>query len=110
MNQLKSKNSLKDDVDRFIFDWHEFSFDYWWRKKYNVPFGSQVHREMNFIDMYIEHQEELLLQKVSDNYSEEQDEEENKTLGIHGDKEVVKLSKEEIDEDYENLDLSKFDK
>lgn len=109
--QLKTKSSIKDDVNRFIFNWHEFPFDYWWRKKYNIPFGSQAHREMNFIDMYIEHQEELLLKEVSINYSEEHEEIEDMELGIHNDKrEVVKLSKEEIDDDYENLDLSKFDK
>lgn len=109
LEQLNLKSDIKDEVRRFIFNWHEFPFDYWWRKKYNIPFGSQSHREMNFIDMYIEHQEELLLKEVSDNYTEEQEEIEDIELGIHSNKEV-KLSKKEIDEDYENLDLSKFDK
>lgn len=108
--QLKTSSNIKDDVKHFIFNWHEFPFDYWWRKRYNIPFGSQAHREMNFIDMYIEYQEDLLLKEVKDDYNNEQEEIEDTMLGIHKDKEVVKLSKEEIDDDYENLDLSKFDK
>ena len=103
--QLKPKQTIKDEVRRFIFDWHAFPFDYWWRRRYNVPFGSSAHREMNFIDMYIEYQEELMLQETKASYEEIEDSE----LGIKDDK-VVKMSKEEIDDDYDNLDLSQFDK
>lgn len=102
--QLNPKNNIKDEIKRFIFNWHEFPFDYWWRKRYNIPFGSPTHREMNFIDMYIEYQEELLLNEI---VSEEDNE--DIVLG-NNDSEVVHLSKQEIDEDYDNLDLSKFDK
>lgn len=102
--QLKPNNDIKDEIKRFIFNWHEFPFDYWWRKRYNIPFGSSQHREMNFIDMYIEYQEELLLkEKIY-----EEDIEEDIDLGINNGKEVVKLSKQEIDDDYNNLDLSQF--
>lgn len=104
--QLKPNNNIKDEIKRFIFNWHEFPFDYWWRKRYNIPFGSSQHREMNFIDMYIEYQEELLLkEKIY-----EEDIEEDIDLGINNGKEVVKLSKQEIDDDYNNLDLSQFNK
>ena len=102
--QLKPKNNIKDEIKRFIFNWHEFPFDYWWRKRYNIPFGSPTHREMNFIDMYIEYQEELLLNEMA-----VEEDNEDVVLG-NNDSEVVKLSKQEIDEDYDNLDLSKFDK
>ena len=96
--QLKPKNNIKDEIKRFIFNWHEFPFDYWWRKRYNIPFGSPTHREMNFIDMYIEYQEELLLNEIA-----VKEDNEDVVLG-NNDSEVVKLSKQEIDEDYDNLD------
>ena len=101
-----AKKSAKDDVRNFIFGWHEFPLDYWWRKKYNIPFGSQQHRSMSFIDMYVEYQEELLLRE-SERISEEQ---ENEEIGFNNDNrsDVVNLSKKEIDEDYDNLDLSNF--
>lgn len=108
-NQLTTNNLLKDEVRRFILEWHDFPFDYWWRKKYNVPFGSKAHREMNFIDIYTEYQEEALLKKIQEEYQRKQEENENKALDIHSDNNV-KLTKKEIDEDYENLDLSQFDK
>lgn len=101
-----AKKSAMDNIRDFIFDWHEFPLDYWWRKKYNIPFGSQQHRSISFIDMYVEYQEELLLRE-SERISDEQ---ENEEIGFNNDKEsnVVNLSKKEIDEEYENLDLSDF--
>ena len=95
---MKPNNKIKDEVVEFIFNWHEFPFDYWWRKRYNIPFGSSAHREMNFIDMYIEYQEFLLLNKpesVEEDY-------------FNTDDDIVKMSEEEINDDYENLDLTKF--
>lgn len=105
MAEWKVNDNIKNEIKRFIFNWHEFPFDYWWRKRYNIPFGSPMHREMNFIDMYIEYQEESLLTEII--YKE--DIEEDIDLGIN-ENEIVKMSKQEIDEDYDNLDLSKFDK
>lgn len=93
---IPREQSLKKDIENFVFDWNSFPLDYWWRKKYNVPFGSKKHREMSFIDMAIEWEEEKIMQNIfnpqeEDNYVE-----------------TVKMTAEEIDEDYENLDLSQF--
>lgn len=96
---MKPNNKIKDEVVEFIFNWHEFPFDYWWRKRYNIPFGSSAHREMNFIDMYIEYQEFLLLNKPES--VEEED-------YFNTNDDIVKMSEEEINDDYENLDLTKF--
>ena len=104
---MKEKiKTIKDDIKNFILDWNSFPLDLWWRRKYKIPFGSQAHREMNFIDMSIEYQEELLLRE-SERISEEQ---ENEEIGFNNDNrsDVVNLSKKEIDEDYDNLDLSNF--
>jgi hypothetical protein len=102
-------NDAKRDIEHFIFNWHEFEIDYWWRKRYNVSFGSKNHKEMNFIDMVIEYQEEQLLIEAQEEAKKRQEEKENRELGLVTDKEV-KLTKEQIDYDYETLDLSQFDK
>lgn len=108
---LKPRTTIKDDINHFIFNWHEFPLDYWWRKRYNIPFGSRKHREMNFIDIYVEYQEGLLLQKYEDDYESKQSEIEDNAIGLKkSDKEIVNMTAKEIDEDYENLDLSEFDK
>lgn len=100
--QIKPINNLQDEVKRFIFEWHHFPLDCWWRKKYNIPFGSRKHREMNFIDMYIEYQEGLLL------IEEKYDDTDNYDTEIN--EKIVPMSKQEIDDDYDNLDLTNFDK
>lgn len=97
-------------VENFILDWHQFPLDYWWRKKHNVPFGSQQHRDMNFIDMIVEYQEELVVNNLIKQYREDQEEKENSELGLKDGSKVIHVSKEQIDDDYENLDLSQFDK
>lgn len=110
MMKLKQEIKLKDKVERFVFNWHRFPIDYWWRKKYGIPFGSKQHREMNFIDMLIEYREDLIINKAIAENNTEQDRYENEILGLTDDgNEIIKLSDSEISEDYENLDLSQFD-
>lgn len=76
-----------------MFNWNNFPIDYWWRKKYNVPFGSKAHREMNFIDMLIEYQETLVM--IRGSYSDEET--------------VEEINQQEIDDDYDNIDIDKID-
>lgn len=109
VEQLIPKKTIKDDVTHFIFSWHEFPLDYWWRKRYNIPFGSRQHREMNFIDIYVEYQEGLLLKQTQEEYEQEQSDLENAAIGLPSNKEIVKLTAQEIDDDYDNLELSEFD-
>lgn len=110
--ETKRKNNAQEEIDKFIFKWHDFPFDYWWRKKYKIPFGSQAHREMNFIDMYIEYREEFLLNKAIEEHDKAVSDREDEELGLKdgSSKRVVKMTKQEIDDDFENLDLSQFDK
>ena len=102
MNSNLREPTLNDSVDRFIFRWDEYIIDYWWRKKYNVAFGSSIHREMNFIDMLIEYREQI--QMIRANRIKEKEE---LSIGEEDDN-VVQMTDEEIDEEYENLDLSKL--
>lgn len=105
-----NKTSINRKAIDFIFDWHRFPIDFWWRKKYNIPFGSSRHREMNFIDMLIEYQEELLVNRILTPESL-QDIQEDEELGLGNvPSNTVPLSQEDIDRDYENLDLEQFDK
>lgn len=102
-------SKIKLKINNFLFQWHDFPIDYWWRKKYKVPFGSKAHREMNFIDMLIEYQEDLMVIKSTEDTYE--DEIENEELGLNDNsaKRTVPLTNKEIDEDYNSLDLEQFD-
>lgn len=110
-SRLNKRVDLRQDVDKFVFNWHEFPLDYWWRKKYNIPFGSQQHRDMNFIDMLIEYREDIVVNRYKNEYVKKQEEQDNRDLGFtEKESKVIHLSQEQIDDDYENLDLSQFDK
>ena len=93
---IPKKQNLNKDINNFVFNWDLFPLDYWWRKKYNIPFGSKKHREMSFIDMAIEWKEEKIIENVM-NPKQKDD-----YIGN------AKVTAKEIDEDYENLDLSQF--
>ncbi len=90
---LKRNKPLKERTDDFLFRWHRFPIDYWWRKKYKVAFGSAQHREMSLIDMFVEYKEEVNMLKMQKEI-ERKDEDLNQ----------LPMSQEEIDEDYENLE------
>ena len=101
MKVPKKPLSLKQHVRNFLIDWHQFPVDFWWRKRYNVPFGSKQHCEMSFIDMTIEYIEQLDFVKEINAERNDDDYEEK-------DDRVIKMTQEEIDKEYEDIDLSKF--
>lgn len=104
------KVPLTKRIDDFIFEWSRFTVDLWWRKKYNVPFGSPQHRAMNFIDMAIDYQESFLVSRIISKEMCEEDEEMEAYIDSQlGMKKSIPMSQEEIDEDYEKINLEKFD-
>lgn len=99
-------SELRKEVNNFLVKWHnDFILDYWWRKKHDVAFGSSAHREMNFIDMFIEYQEEVEIRSAQ---LRAQRKEEEDWLGKERLESMVEMSQEEIDEDYENIDIENY--
>ena len=99
MSSQQKTINLIEQIDHFIMEWDSFVVDYWWRKRYNIPFGSKQHREMSFIDMAIEYREQIIF------VNSQKDEEDNV---IDENENIVHMTDKEIDEDYEKLDLSNF--
>lgn len=81
---------IRDSANSFLSFWNSLYLDFWWRKKYNIPFGSSQHREMNPIDMLIEYLEE---EQIKLAFEEKRDH----TPDF--------VDQEEIDADYENLKI-----
>lgn len=100
MKQAKNQQmELQREISNFLLNWHShFILDFWWRRKHNVAFGSSKHREMNWIDMLIEYKEDEEIQKIKSGSKNFED-----NIG-------ERMTQEEIDSDYENLDLTQFDK
>ena len=84
------------DLRKFIIKWnHNYPIDFIWRKKYGVAFGSQEHRQMSFLDMLFDLEEEVMMNN----------------LLAKNEKEKIKQPeiKEGIsDEDFDNLDIDQF--
>ena len=102
---IPKKQNLNKDINNFVFNWDLFPLDYWWRKKHDVAFGSAAHREMNFIDMFIEYQEEVIIKRAQ---LKEQRKEEEDWLGKERLENMVQMSQQEIDDDYENIDIENY--
>lgn len=111
--ERQKKPTLTRKLNNFIAEWSRYPIDLWWRKRYNIPFGSPQHRAMNFIDMAIEYQEELLWNKAR-NSPQEITEDEFMEQYVdeqlqEQEKKTVEMTQEEIDKDFENLNLEEFD-
>ena len=53
----------------FVLKWNNtWGFDYWWRKKYNVPFNSEAHRSISQIDIKFDYIENHLANKQYDEF------------------------------------------
>lgn len=100
MRQLNQRNQnnkvgISDDVKI----WNaRHPIDLWWRRKYNIPFGCKKHLKANFYDMAFDYLEQryLELEELKKQLKKQN------PLGIQ---ESIPMSKEEIDEEFENLDV-----
>lgn len=102
MKLTNPETSLRKEVHNFIIDWNnKFPIDRWWRIKHNIAFGSVDHRNANFIQMFLEYEEDEMIRKLSDR----SDSQETSEFDL-GDGE--KMSQSEIDEEFDNLDIDKF--
>lgn len=103
-----AKKRLKD----FISSWNfKYPYDYLWRKKYNVAFGSKQHLEMSHVDMVIDLYEEHLIQDWADEYQRMKDESAFSELSRQDEasgKEVVKMSKKEVDKAYDDINIEDY--
>lgn len=100
--------SLKADLKAFLIDWNnKYPIDFWWRKKYNIPFGSEAHLKANFLDMYADFLEEKMMNEFIKKDDKKADEEFD--LANPGAvKKVIKMSSEEIDNEFDNINLADF--
>lgn len=104
-------NNLRDDISKFIINWNsKFPIDYWWRNKYKIPFGSKEHRETDFIKMFIDYEEEKMINELKDKYDEDKEREEEGEFAEIGKPSSKTMSKKEIDTAFDDIDLNKFNK
>jgi hypothetical protein len=104
-----SKNKLRDEIRHQINNWNrKFPIDFWWRRKYSIPYGSEQHRNANLIDMFYDYEEEKIMNEVIEKFSKEEDDSEVVTDSNSG--VGKKMTKQELDDAFDNIDLNEFNK
>lgn len=96
-----------------VIKWNiQYPFDYIWRKKYNIPFGSKQHLEHCHIDMMFDLYEDKVMQGIMKNSSSEHFTEEDVNLledaGLEQSKKIIKMNESEVNQEFENLDVEQF--
>jgi hypothetical protein len=116
---INRENSLQLNLKKFILAWNaKWPMDKYIRNKYNILFGSPEHRALNFIDMSIELKEDWLLRNAeADNmHLTEADGLPNQTIDgellseIQEKKQVVRMTRKQLDQEFEELDINEFNK
>lgn len=55
----------ENEYRKFITDWNvKYPLDRWWRVKYNIPFNSSNHREVQISDIRIQYEEDRLFNEI----------------------------------------------
>lgn len=66
---MNGEFSIKD-IKEFILKWNsDYPIDRYWRKKHNVAFNSEVHRQTTLLDMRIEFEEDQLFNRPKEDKS-----------------------------------------
>lgn len=100
-----------EEIKHFTTRWNlDFPIDRWWRRKHSVAFNSPIHREVSFIDMRIEWEEDKLFDRVYSDQENEYELDSGEYMKEVDEKELTpeQAKKEALDE-FLNTDLSKFD-
>lgn len=103
-----TKNPFKDsDSSIRIQQWNSlFPFDYLFRRKYKIPFGSDEHRKMSFFDMKYDLQEAKFMEYI---ISVKKYGEQYKGQLLKEKEGQIEMAKQMLKDEFDNLDLSEFD-
>jgi len=104
--QLFDSGQVKD----FVVEWNlKFPIDKWWRQRHKVAFNSQNHRDVSFIDIRFEYEEEKAYNELMSKGSYKP----NSGNWINVDEKTEFLTDEEkvekFKKEFDKIDLSQYD-
>lgn len=103
----KRLTPTKQEIRNSIVKWNnQYPLDYYWRKKYNIPFGSEEHKNITFLEQTIDYEEDVMIKEYEK--SLKKDDQVSDSMPLVEGKRIVTMSQTEIDDEFDNLDLSKF--
>ncbi len=63
---------MKNNIRHEIIAWNNrFPLDRWWRKKYDVSYLSDTHRESTFYGQFFEYREEMIFKEFTEEQANE---------------------------------------
>lgn len=101
---------MHEDIVDFVKKWNiKYPVDFWWRRKYKIPFNSKKHRRHSLLDMKIEFEEDRLYDaQIGEMVRSESKEGYIPGRGMlfeKGDQEVV-MTEAQVDEVFDNIDIN----
>ena len=104
-NIQSEQDTPTNSVGEFVKKWNiDFPLDRWYRKKFNIKWGSDEHRETTLFSIHFEYQEETIFNRVR----EEIEKEEKKEKYTPGDWFNTEGEDIEGDSAFDQLDISKI--
>lgn len=101
---------IRKKIRKDIEAWNiRFPLDYWWRKKYNIPFNSPKHKEQSVIDTIMEYEEDLMYKEIINTPIKEKDEEKDYIPNSgHIWNPMKEVAQEISDDEFDNIDFNKI--
>ena len=107
LNSFAFKKETPEEFRSFVYKWNTLlPIDKWYRSKYKLKFNSKEHREISFLSMLFEFEEEKAYREIG-NVSKYIPNEGNFLKKRKA--EEKKLTMEDVKKEFEQLDLSQFD-
>lgn len=93
----------------FVIWWNStYPIDYWWRNKYQIPFGSEAHRSQGILDMRIEYEEERLVAERALKSEEKSKYSPGRGDWLSRQEDTVELTTAQASDVFEELDIAKL--
>ena len=112
LNKKSVKSSLVEEIRREVKRWNLlYPLDKWYRDKYNIQYGSKEHKKLELINIRASFEEDVLYIKSIKSLSNATKDEYVPSIGEWLSKPQVQddVSQKEIEDIYNNIDLSKLD-
>lgn len=95
----------KNNFRKFTENWNiKYPLDRWYRKRYNIPFGSDQHKSIDIQNIRIEFEEDLLFNELLVNSTSSNKYDPGKGLWLNK-VEQPEVTQEEITDIYDNLNI-----
>ena len=118
---MEFNEEFRKQIEESVIDWGaRHPIDVLWRREFKIPFGSEQHLKTSFIDQLFWFEEKKMINKMISEESKKsnnvvEDSEENERVIESGEQDfkknsinVVQMTDEEIDEEFENINIKEL--